>query len=83
MCGLIGPRFLGLVNEFYGFGQAVDEIAEILAIQENLMLLKTYLLIFTLSADDFLALRNGQIHLILACLADIHVVDALSGLDGV
>ena len=81
--GLIGPRFLGLVYEFDGLGQSVYEIAEILTIQEYLMLLKTDLLVITLAADDLLALRDGQIHLILAGFANVHVVDALACLDGV
>ena len=69
--------------EFDGLGQSVNEIAEILAVEENLMLLKTHLLVITLAADDFLALRDGQIHLILAGFANVHVVDALACLDGV
>ena len=81
-CGSIGLVLLGLVNELYGLGQSVYEIAEILTVEENLMLLKTYLLVIALAADYFLALRDGQIHLILAGLAHIHVVDAFACLDG-
>ena len=85
--GLIGPvigpgSLLGLMYELDCLGQAVNEVAEILTVEEYLMFLKTDLLVITLAADDLLALRDGQIHLILAGLAHIHVVDAFACLDG-